>query len=235
MTELLVSVRSAAEAKIALAGGADVIDVKEPRRGALGPADPNVWGEIQAAISGRVTSSAALGELLYDPVESLAPQATGFRYAKIGLAGCHATRGWIRCWMDAIGRLPRGTCAVPVAYADWPQAQAPSPSVALWLAERSPAKLLLVDTWNKSGGTLVDQLSWQSLREIAQNAHAAGVRLALAGSLDEAGIAKVQKLSPAYIGVRGAACRGGRDGTIDLARVKSLARLVGGRTQKVAS
>ena len=37
MTRLLVSVRSAEEAEIALAGGADVIDVKEPRRGALGP------------------------------------------------------------------------------------------------------------------------------------------------------------------------------------------------------
>ena len=36
---LLVSVRSADEAIAALAGGADVIDVKEPNRGALGAAD----------------------------------------------------------------------------------------------------------------------------------------------------------------------------------------------------
>ena len=36
---LLVSVRSAAEALSALAGGADVIDVKEPNRGSLGAAD----------------------------------------------------------------------------------------------------------------------------------------------------------------------------------------------------
>src|SRR5207244_7336185 len=46
MTGLLVSVRSAAEAETALAGGADVVDVKEPRRGALGPADPSVWKQV---------------------------------------------------------------------------------------------------------------------------------------------------------------------------------------------
>ena len=36
---LLVSVRDAAEAELALAGGADVIDVKEPNRGSLGAAE----------------------------------------------------------------------------------------------------------------------------------------------------------------------------------------------------
>ncbi len=42
MTRLLVSVRSAAEAEIALSAGADLIDVKEPSRGSLGAADPAV-------------------------------------------------------------------------------------------------------------------------------------------------------------------------------------------------
>src|SRR5205085_10571757 len=197
MTGLLVSVRNAAEAQIALAGGADVIDIKEPRRGALGPADPKVWDEIRAAIGQRVTSSVALGELLRDPVESLAPQTTGFRFAKIGLAGCHRSRGWIARWISAIGKLPLTTHPVPVAYADWPRADAPSPSVALWLAEQSPARLLLVDTWDKSSGSLLDGLSWQSLREIARHTAEAGVRLVVAGSLDQQAIMKVQKLTPA--------------------------------------
>src|SRR5437762_7708685 len=128
MTGFLISVRSAAEARVALSGGADIIDVKEPRRGALGPANPKVWGEIQAAIGQRVMGSVALGELLHDSVESLAPQTIGFRYAKIGLAGCHRSRGWIARWISAIGKLPLTTHPVPVAYADWPRAHAPSPS-----------------------------------------------------------------------------------------------------------
>ena len=43
MAGLLVSVRSADEARTALAGGATVIDVKEPERGPLGRADPATW------------------------------------------------------------------------------------------------------------------------------------------------------------------------------------------------
>ena len=43
------------------------------------------------------------------------------------------------------------------------------------------------------------------------------------------------KLAPAYIGVRGAACSGGRDGTIDLARVKCLAAIVHGENENGTS
>jgi hypothetical protein len=64
--------------------------------------------------------------------------------------------------------------------------------------------------------------------------------LALAGSLDAPAIEQVLKLAPlepapAYLGVRGAACVGGRDGTIDFSHVKSLAQIVRGGRWKAAS
>src|SRR5947209_8028398 len=43
---LLVSVRSAAEARAALDGGAALIDIKEPARGPLGRADDGVMAEV---------------------------------------------------------------------------------------------------------------------------------------------------------------------------------------------
>ena len=46
MAGLLVSVRSAEEARAALAGGATVIDIKEPDRGPLGRAEPEVWQQV---------------------------------------------------------------------------------------------------------------------------------------------------------------------------------------------
>jgi uncharacterized protein (UPF0264 family) len=61
--QLLVSVRDVAEAEAALAGGADIIDIKEPRRGALGMADAAMIAEIVACVDRRVPVSAALGEL----------------------------------------------------------------------------------------------------------------------------------------------------------------------------
>ena len=64
MAGLLVSVRSVAEAEIALAGGAAIIDVKEPSRGALGRADDTIIADIVRSVAGRAPVSAALGELI---------------------------------------------------------------------------------------------------------------------------------------------------------------------------
>ena len=235
MTGLLVSVRSAAEAEVALAGGADIIDVKEPRRGALGPADPSVWQEIQKAVSGRAITSAALGELIYDSVAGLAPQTAGFRFAKIGLAGCRTRGDWMSRWNDAVGLLPPQVSAVPVAYADWRAADAPRPAAVMELAAVSPARLLLIDTHGKARGALCDHLPLAALVEIHQHAARLRVDLALAGSVDAAAVEMLLALQPAYFGVRGAACDGGRDGTIELARVKSLVKLVHGTRKKLAS
>src|SRR3954463_11962813 len=60
--KLLVSVRSAAEVAPALAGGADIIDAKEPGHGSLGPVSPGVWAEIAAKVPGQCWLSAALGD-----------------------------------------------------------------------------------------------------------------------------------------------------------------------------
>lgn len=234
MTRLLVSVRSAVEAAAALAGGADVIDIKEPRRGALGPADPHVWQDVRRVVGQQVEISVALGELLFDPVEELAPHARGLAFAKIGLAGCHTQPGWLARWRSALRALPPGVAPVPVAYADWPHAAAPSPSVAISLAAFTPERLLLIDTHNKSAGALLDCLSLEFLEELMAYAAQHEVRLALAGSLTAQAIQRLLALAPAYIGVRGAACSGGREGTIDAARVKPLADIVQALAQKAS-
>ena len=59
MTGLLVSVRNGEEAAQALAGGAAVVDVKEPARGALGRADFGRLAEVVEAVGGRVPLSAS--------------------------------------------------------------------------------------------------------------------------------------------------------------------------------
>jgi hypothetical protein len=60
---LLVSVRTPAEAEEALAGGASIVDVKEPLQGALGRAEPAVISGIAAAVGSRVPWTMACGEL----------------------------------------------------------------------------------------------------------------------------------------------------------------------------
>ena len=234
-SQLLVSVRSGEEAEAALAGGADLIDIKEPARGALGAADPEIWDEVLRVVAGRLPVSAALGELL-DPgvVRSLGERTLneqasgrhGLTFVKFGLAGCGKRPDWQALWQKAAECLPPGAHAVPATYADWQIADAPPPAAVLKLAAQSPAQLLLIDTFEKNGRTLLDVLTFEALEAIARQAAECGVRLVLAGSLTAATIERLRSLEPAYFGVRGAACRGGRGGKIDAALVKSLAEIV---------
>ncbi|MEX2173100.1 MAG: (5-formylfuran-3-yl)methyl phosphate synthase [Pirellulaceae bacterium] len=228
MTGLLVSVRSAAEAEVALAGGADLIDVKEPLRGSLGAADPQVWRDVRQCVAGRAPISAALGELAADFDAGLLPRTAGFQFAKMALAGCAARADWASAWLTAMANLPAGVAPVAVAYADWQAAAAPSPDEVLAAATRADCSLMLIDTWNKSRGNLLDHLSLAELTAHSKRAAGHGMRLVLAGSLDEAAIEMLLLLRPAFVGVRGAACQGGRERAIDLQRVKRLAQIVRG-------
>src|SRR5260370_38116743 len=63
---LLVSVASATEALAALAGGADVIDAKDPLAGALGAVPIAVLTEIHAAVGGAHPVNAAIGDAADD-------------------------------------------------------------------------------------------------------------------------------------------------------------------------
>ena len=57
---MLASVTSVAEAEAALAAGADLIDLKEPARGALGALDLDTVVAIVAAVGGRRPVSATV-------------------------------------------------------------------------------------------------------------------------------------------------------------------------------
>src|ERR671923_2585613 len=84
---LLVSVRDADEARAALRGGAEVIDAKDPSRGALGAVDASVLHDIVAVVGGKRPVSAALGDASTGAeVERAARTAAscGLSYVKLG-------------------------------------------------------------------------------------------------------------------------------------------------------
>ena len=90
---LLVSVRSADEVPTALAGGADIIDAKDPARGSLGAVAPGVLSAIDVATPRLVPLSVALGDWTGPREVRAAMDAarTGERsapvYLKLGFAG----------------------------------------------------------------------------------------------------------------------------------------------------
>lgn len=86
--ELLVSVRHPVEVPAALAGGASIIDVKDPSRGPLGRADSGVWQAIAQATGNHAPLSLAWGELAdWGPATPLPAVPRGTQFIKLGVAG----------------------------------------------------------------------------------------------------------------------------------------------------
>src|SRR6187549_3128457 len=85
---LLVSVRNATEATAALAGGADIIDAKEPLNGPLGAVSSDVLHRIASTVGNAAPVSAALGEISEDDVldRAVAARQAGVTFVKVGFA-----------------------------------------------------------------------------------------------------------------------------------------------------
>jgi uncharacterized protein (UPF0264 family) len=229
MTGLLVSVRDVTEAEAALRGGAALIDVKEPLHGSLGAALPEVWRQVRDAVPQQVPCSAALGELADvtdKQVSHWRSGLAGYQYAKLGLAGCGEKSDWQCRWQAILHELPRETRPVAVVYADWQSAGAPSPDNVLSVAIESSCSALLIDTFDKSRGSISTYFSTQEIRHFLSVARLANLTTVLAGSLTPALAGELLPLAPDFLAVRGAVCRGGRTGTVDETLVADLVQML---------
>jgi uncharacterized protein (UPF0264 family) len=225
---LLVSVRSPEEAEAALAGGAGVIDVKEPARGALGRAAPQTVAAVLDLVGARRPVSAALGELTDEPPRVQDPRLA---FVKWGLAGCGISSERWQVRLGAEVARAGAPQTVVVAYADWQCARAPSVTDVVAFACRRPGNVLLIDTCCKDPGTLsrarptlLDWLSPAEVVAVCEKCRGAGVRIALAGSLTLAEIKRLRGARPDWFAVRGAVCdEGDRRGAVQAERVRRLA------------
>jgi (5-formylfuran-3-yl)methyl phosphate synthase len=222
---LLVSVRNAAEAAAAVAGGADIVDAKEPSNGALGPVSAAALASIASAVAGAAPVSAALGEICRDDIAGGVNAATRAHaaFVKIGFAGM---RGRLDAAADLLSAAVSTSAAglVLVAYADYDKIGAPSPDEVIALAEHSGAAGVLLDTCDKCGPRLTRLMTSGSLRTFVARARAAGRTVAVAGSLAIEDLENVHDAGAEIAGVRGAACENGRNGVVSESRVRALRR-----------
>jgi (5-formylfuran-3-yl)methyl phosphate synthase len=228
---LLVSVVDAGEARVAAAAGADVIDVKDPSRGALGEAAPAVVRAVRDATPLHLPVSAALGDGPFVPaaVAALAAEsaASGAAFVKLGLretslASAAASLRAVR------GRLPDAVQLVVAGFADFGRAGAPSPLALPELAAAAGAQGCLLDTAVKDGRGLFQWLDEMELEAFVAACRARGLLSALAGSLRAEDLARLAPIGPDLVGVRGAACIGDRvGGRVDAERVRALVRARG--------
>lgn len=231
MARLLVSVRSVSEAVVALHRGVEVIDIKEPARGTLGMADLETIAAIVREVPPRVAVGVSLGEWREwcHGVRPLPKLPAGVSYLKVGLAGMEAAldssagRRLFLSWREALRQnvegapLPRWAA---VLYADWQEVGAPPPEMVLELARDGSFDALLIDTALKtppagdgprgSDGALFRLLGEFEVERLIREGRERGLEVAVAGSLSAAGVERAAALGADLVGVRSAACHGGR-------------------------
>jgi len=228
---LLVSVRSAEEAVLARDSGIDIIDAKEPSAGPLGPVEPKVLGAIVRVLGPDLPVGVAMGDL-NDPeavlaaVSRLPPGSrSGPFYLKIGFAGVVSVGRItvvLRRAVAAAASLSSPASVIAAAYADHDRAGSAPPDSLSDAAVAAGTGGVLIDTWEKNGGILLDRLTVAELSRWVARMRSAGMLTALAGSLGPDAIARVAEADPDVVGVRGAACRGGRGGPLDPSRLRLL-------------
>jgi uncharacterized protein (UPF0264 family) len=226
---LLVSVANAADAAAALAGGADLIDAKDPTGGALTAVAPEEFSAICGAVAGARPVTAALGTAAEeDAVERAAREfgQAGARFVKIGFAGI-ASGERVGLLTKAAVRGARtggsGHCGVvAVAFADADRAAGLAPFALVAAAARAGAEGLLLDTADKSGPGLRGLMEAAALAAFVSSVREAGLFVALAGQLTAADLPFVRDAGADIAGVRGAACDGGRGGQVSAERVRQL-------------
>ncbi len=222
MTHFLASVRDPSEAGIALAAGAEIIDLKEPSRGALGAVDPSTIKATLRAIAGRAVSSATVGdvpmrgETMRKRVAEVA--ACGVDYVKLGLL----PEGDPQACLDTLRAPALGARLIIVLFAD----RLP-PFDAVAGAARIGAFGIMLDTAGKDKGSLLDHMGIDELARFVAGAKGHGLAVGLAGSLRQGHVRGLLALKPDILGFRGALCRGSeRGGALDPAACREVRALI---------
>ncbi|MGH1589220.1 (5-formylfuran-3-yl)methyl phosphate synthase [Methylobacterium phyllosphaerae] len=220
---LLVSVRDPAEAEAARYAGADLIDAKDPERGALGALAERLVREIVARVSGGAVTSAVA-----DP----APASVA-ALARTGV-------DWVKTGVDLARRRDAAALSALAA-------AAPGRLIAVLFAEDGPAAALvpdlaaagfagaMIDTAGKQGARLPDLAAPADLSAFTAACRAHGLMSGLAGSLRIIDIPGLGAHRPDYLGFRGGLCRDfDRRNGIDPLRVVEAVRALRPNRQDAA-
>ncbi len=225
---MLASVMNVAEAELAIAGGADVIDIKDARAGALGAASLEESALIISAVRAlkpHAPISATVGDLPMEPSALSAAcaerAALGVDYVKVGFMPGDARAACIAA-LSAL-ELPQRARLVAVLFADY---EAPTRALLHSLAQAGFAGVV-IDTFDKTRGSLLTHAArWpqqDGLQHAVQAARESGLFTGLAGGLSLGDIETLHHTGVAMLGFRGALCtEAARTAGLQLARVQHV-------------
>lgn len=217
---LMVSVQDLYEAKQALKGGADIVDVKNLQEALVGSAHPNVVKEIRDEVPSAHHASVTLGVVPNQiGTVSMAVYAAGILDAtsvKVGfmvseynvaletlLAAKEALTG---TQTKLIGSLFADNLLYDGGI---------DPDLMVKLAKEGQCDGFLIDTLVKDGRNLFDFVPEERLKEMVLEGKELGMSTALSGHLKMSDLDELSRINPDIVGVRGAVCqKGDRDSRV---------------------
>lgn len=218
MTLMLASVNCLEEADLALASGADLIDLKQPAQGALGALELAVVEGIVAHCQMQRPVSATIGDLPMQPDRVFAAvnamAGTGVDFIKIGF---FPGGDWPGTMRKLSTLAEHGLALIAVLFAD----SEPDFTIIDDL-QRSGFRGVMLDTQGKRNGSLTEIMPPVRIEGFVDRVKWHGMLCGLAGSLRICDIAPLTALQPDYLGFRGALCRS-QDRTAPLDRSAMIA------------
>ena len=211
--KLLISPMNEKEALQAIAGGADIIDVKNPKEGPLGANYPWVIKKIREITPKNIEVSCTLGEIPNLPgsisLAALGAASLGVEYIKVGLYGFTNDHEAIDL-LDNVSRAAKEynphVKVAAAGYADAERIGGLDPMQIPEIALRGHADVAMLDTAIKDHKNLFSFLDAEKIKKFIDYSHYLGLQSALAGSLRKEDLAVLYDLGADIAGVRGAAC-----------------------------
>lgn len=227
--KLLVSPINIEEAKIALKGGADIIDVKNPKEGSLGANFPWIIAAIKEAINSEKPVSATIGDFNYKPgtasLAALGAAVAGAEYIKVGLYDIQTSKqakDMLENIVKAVKNYDDSKKVVAAGYSDFNRINSISPFELPEIARQTGIDVVMIDTGIKDGRSTFEFMSNQDLIKFVSKAHDFGLQTAIAGTIKFENIDALRMINPDIIGVRGVVCGGDRNSSIRQDLVENL-------------
>lgn len=225
--KLLVSPINTEEAVAALNGGADIIDVKNPKEGSLGANYPWVIKGVKDAVEAKKPISAALGDFSYKPgtaaLAAYGAAAAGADYVKIGLYDINTEEQAYEMLSGIVESVKdMDVTVVACGYSDHERINSINPKLLPAIGEKAGVDLVMVDTGLKDGRSTFEFMNEEDLIEFVNDAHSRGLETAIAGTIKFDDIPALKRIQPTIIGVRGIVCGGDRSTSIKQELVEKL-------------
>jgi uncharacterized protein (UPF0264 family) len=226
--KLLVSPINVEEANICKLGGADIIDVKNPKEGSLGANFPWMIKAVKK-MAGNVPVSATIGDFNYKPgtasLAALGAAVAGAEYIKVGLydiqtheQALEMLTGIVRSVKD----YDKNKKVVASGYSDYRRINSISPFELPEIGAQAGVDVVMMDTGIKDGRSTFEFLTEEELIDFVGDAKEKGLQTAIAGTIKFKDIQSLKRISPDIIGVRGCVCGGDRNSVIKRELVERL-------------